>query len=207
MNYFNKNKWWLIAVIVLLVVNTATLTIFWLERKDHNLLGSRPKGAEAQAFLIKELALDSTQQIQYLELVKAHRSGTNAIKKELKNAKDSFFNLLGDSTVNEVVIKQAANRASAVETQLDLLTFKHFQQIRSICTPTQKAKFDTIIKTLVRRMGPSQQHPLGPPPPPHGMLRGQRPNGPPPPNGEGPPPPPPMDGNGPPPNSNGSPKE
>jgi len=197
MNYYNKNKWWLIAVIVLLVVNSATLTIFWLERKGHGLLmGGKPKGAEAQAFLIKELALDSAQKVQYLELVKAHREGTNAIKKQLRDAKDAFFNLLGDSTVSEAAIKQAADKASAIEAQIDLLTFKHFQQIRSICTPAQKAKFDTIIQTVVKMMGPSQQRPQGPPP--HGMHRGERPNGPPPPDVEGPPPP--HDGNGPPPN-------
>lgn len=196
MNYFNKNKWWLIAVIVLLAINTATLTIFWLERKGQGLLlGSRPKGAEAQAFLIKELALDSIQQVQYLELVKAHRTSTNEIKKELKNAKDAFFNLLGDSTASEATVKQAADSASTVETQIDLLTFKHFQQIRSICTPAQKAKFDSVIKTVVRMMGPNQQRPQGRPPP-HGMHQGKRPNGPPPEEGEGPPPP---DGNRPPP--------
>jgi protein CpxP len=197
MNYFNKNKWWLIAVIVLLVVNTATLTIFWLERKSHGLLmGGKPKGAEAQAYLIKELALDSAQQVQYLALVKAHRRGTNEIKHELKNAKDAFFNLLGDSTANEATIKQAADQASAIETQLDVLTFKHFQQIRSICTPAQKVKFDSVIKTVVKMMGPSQQRPQGPLPP-NGMHQGERPNGPPPHEGEGPPPP--HDGNGPPP--------
>ncbi len=195
MNYFNKNKWWLIAVIVLLAINTATLTIFWLERKGHGLLlGSHPKGAEAQAFLIKELTLDSAQQVQYLVLVKAHRKSTNEIKKELKNAKDVFFTLLGDSTASEATVKQAADSASTVETQLDLLTFKHFQQIRSICTPAQKAKFVNVIKTVVRMMGPNQQRPQGPPP--HGLHQGERPNGPPPEEGEGPQPP---DGNRPPP--------
>ncbi|MFC4231569.1 Spy/CpxP family protein refolding chaperone [Parasediminibacterium paludis] len=203
MNYFNKNKWWLTAVIALLVVNTATLTIFWLERKGHDLLGARPKGGEAQAFIIKELALDSIQQVQYLELVKAHRNGTNAIKKELKDAKDSFYNLLGDSLINDAVVKQAAERASAIEAQLDLLTFKHFQQIRSICTPKQKAKFDTIIKTVVKMMGPNQERPQGPPPP-HDKHQGERPKEPPPEDGEGPPPP--MDGNGPPPDHRGPPR-
>jgi periplasmic protein CpxP/Spy len=175
MNYFNKNKWWLIAVIVLMAINTATLTIFWLERKGQGLLlGGKPKGAEAQAFLVKELVLDSVQQVQYLELVKAHRKSTNEIKRELKNAKDGFFNLLSDSTASEATIKQAADNASAIETQLDLLTFKHFQQIRSICTPVQKTKFDSIIKTVVRMMGPNQQRRQGPP---RGMHQGERPNG------------------------------
>ncbi len=175
MNYFNKNKWWLIAVIVLMAINTATLTIFWLERKGQGLLlGGKPKGAEAQTFLVKELVLDSAQQVQYLELVKAHRKSTNDIKRELKNAKDAFFSLLGDSTASEVTIKQAADNTSTVEIQLDLLTFNHFKQIRSICTPTQQAKFDSIIKTAVRMMGPNQQRRQGPP---RGMHQGERPNG------------------------------
>jgi Spy/CpxP family protein refolding chaperone len=204
MNYFNKNKWWLIAIMVLLVVNTATLAIFWLERKGQDLLGKKPQGSEAQAFLIKELALDSTQQAQYLELVKAHREGTNAIKRQLRDAKEAFFNLISDSTVSDAAIKQAAGSASAIEAQIDLLTFKHFQQIRNICTPAQKAKFDTVIKTVVKMMGPSQERPQGPPPP-HDRHQGERPKRPPPENGEGPPPP--MDENGPPPDHRGPPRE
>ncbi len=188
MSYFNRHKWWLIAVAVLLIINTATLTIFWMERKGQGLLlGSHPKGGDAKAFLIKALALDSLQQVQYLTLIKAHRDGANTIKKELKNAKDALFHLLADSTVNEIVVEQAADRAAAKETELDLLTFKHFQQVRSICTPQQKIKFDTIIESVVKMMGPNQQNPQGPPPP-NKMEQGERPNGPPE-NGEGPPPP------------------
>ena len=178
MSYFNRHKWWLIAVVVLLVINTATLTIFWMERKGANLLPEpHANGGNAKAFLVKELLLDSVQQEQYSLFVKAHRESTMAIKKDLKNAKDAFFMLISDTTVSEATIKTEATKVSTVEAQLDILTFKHFKQVRNTCTPQQKIKFDSIIKTVVRMMGPNQpQHPQRQP---RGNGEGERPDGPP----------------------------
>jgi periplasmic protein CpxP/Spy len=185
MSYFNRHKWWLIAVVVLIVINTATLTIFWMERKSQNLLlATHAKGANAQAFLVKELLLDSVQQEQYLQLVKAHRESTMAIKKDLKNAKDAFFMLISDTTVSEATIKTEATKVSTVEAQLDILTFKHFKQVRNICTPQQKIKFDSIIESVVKMMGPNQQQ--RPKRPPRGNGEGERAGGPPE-EGNGPP--------------------
>ncbi len=202
MSYFNRHKWWLIAIVILLIINTATLAIFWMERKGEGLLlGSHPKQANAQAFLIKELSLDSAQQAQYLLLIKAHREGSNTIKNELKDAKDAFFKLLSDSTATDAMIKQAADKASAIETQLDVLTFNHFKQVRNICTPQQKIKFNQIIENVVKMMGPNQQQ--RPQRPPRDNQSGDRRVGPPD-DGQGPPPPnddhrPPPDGQEPPP--------
>jgi hypothetical protein len=59
--------------------------------------------------------------------------------------------------------------------QIELVTYKHFSQVRDICTDAQKTEFDKIIGDVTRMMnGP---HP-GPPP-------GDR-QGPPPPGREGP---------------------
>ena len=54
----------------------------------------------------------------------------------------------------------------------DQMVFRHFQEIRAICTPKQQVKFDEIIKDALHQQGRGQMRngPLngrraGPPPP------------------------------------------
>ena len=164
MNYFNKTKWWAIAVIALIVLNATTLTIFWVERKSNHDLPQKQENRGATAsYLTKELAFNSIQQLQYNQLVLKHRQSTRQIRKEIRNAKDAFFELLSDSSITDDAIKAASKRVSDIEQQLDILTFNHFKEVRTICNAEQKKKFDSIIKNAVEMMGPQE------PPPP--MLR------------------------------------
>ena len=164
MSYFNNNKWWAIIVGLLIVLNTATLTFFWFERKN-NLIQLSPQNNRngARAYLTKELALDSLQQLQYTKLIEQHQQQVNELRLQIHDAKDAFFSLLANSATSAETINEAAKHAVEVEQQLDMLTFNHFKDIRAICNITQQKKFDDIIKNAVKMMGP-QQRPLEPPP-------------------------------------------
>lgn len=185
MSYFNNNKWWAIIVVLLIVLNTATLTFFWFERKNNSAqLPPQNNRGGARAYLTKELALDSLQQLEYAKLLEQHQQQTREIKTQIRDAKDAFFSLLANSATSAETINQAAKHAVEVEQQLDILTFNHFKDIRAICNTTQQKKFDIIIKNAVKMMGP-QQRPLEPPP--HGGKGFPPPQGG---NGQGLPPPP-----------------
>lgn len=147
MNYFNNTKWWVITVILLIVLNAVTLTIFWVERKDN--IGLPPKqenSGGAVMYLTKELTLDSLQQMQYNQLISEHRQQTRQIRREIRHAKDAFFDLLGDSSVTDDAIKHSAASVSAIEQQIDILTFNHFKKIRTICTTEQKRNLIVLLK-------------------------------------------------------------
>lgn len=163
MSYFNNNKWWAIIVGLLIVLNTATLTFFWFERKN-NLPQLPPQNNRggARAYLTKELALDSLQQLQYTKLIEQHQQQTSEIRLQIRDAKDAFFSLLTVIAPSTETINQAAKHAVELEQQLDILTFNHFKNMRAICNATQQKKFDTIIKNAVKMMGPLQR-PQGPP--------------------------------------------
>ncbi len=164
MSYFNNNKWWAIIVGLLIVLNTATLTFFWFERKNNTAqLPPQNNRGGARAYLTKELALDSLQQLEYFKLLEQHQQQTREIKLQIRDAKDAFFSLLANSAASTQTIDEAAKHAVEVEQKLDILTFNHFKSIRTICNATQQKKFDTIIKNAVKMMGPMQR-PQGPPP-------------------------------------------
>ena len=196
MNYFNNNKWWAIVVALLVILNTITLTVFWIERKANNVQLLQPdKRSGTKDYLIKELGLDSIQRLQYDELIHQHQQRTNEIRLHVRDAKDSFFALISDSTIAESTIAKASLYAAETEQQMDMETFNHFKNIRSICNAQQQKKFDSIIKNVVKMMGPNEQRPQRPPPNDDNHFRL---DGPPPQDGEQREPPP-NDGHEPPP--------
>jgi Spy/CpxP family protein refolding chaperone len=171
----SKNKVLTWLVILLVIANAVTITIFWLNRKEQR----PPSNPAPVQFLINELKLDKTQQEKLMELVREHRSQVELIRKNIKAAKDSLFGLIKNDQATDSMKQLAADAASKLTSQIDVLTVNHFQKVRNICTPEQQKKFDDIILEVTSMMGPRPpQRPGNPGPPPN-----ERPGG------DGPPPP------------------
>jgi periplasmic protein CpxP/Spy len=172
MNPASKNKLllWLIALLV--VANIASITLFWLGKGKQP---AQPKGTPNE-FLVKELKLDTKQQEQLELLVKDHRQAAEQLRAKTREAKETFFDLLKQSTITDSIKKVTAKKVSVSTEELDLLTLEHFQKVRAICTPEQQKKFDEIIHELTRMMAqprpPMGNGPQGPPP---GGPNGDRP--------------------------------
>lgn len=180
MSSTQKNKLLTWLVILLLVANAATIAFFWLNKKQSH--PPQPKGS-AKDFFTKELNLDPTQQVKVEALVLEHRKAAEELRRKVRAAKESFFELLKQPNVSDSA-RQAAAKAVSVQTEeLDLITFDHFQKVRALCNPEQQKRFDEIILDVTRMMGQPQppMRPGGP-----GGPGGPPPNGPPP--HDGPPP-------------------
>jgi len=184
MNYFSRNKWAAIIILLLVALNIATVASFWLIRH-------RPPGAgnqsNAMEFLVKELGFDSVQKQKLLIYKEEHRRKMQEVKEKNKEVKEALFDLLKNTDTPDSVIEKAANASVVYDVQAELITFKHFQQIRSLCNKAQKKKFDEVIQEVLHMLAP----PPGaqPPGPPRGPG-GEHPDGPPPPaDGQRPPPP------------------
>ena len=158
MNPLAKNKLLVWLVVLLLVANVATITMFWLNKKSNQ--PTKPNGAPKE-FLIKELKLDTKQQEQLEVLVKEHRAAAQQLRRKTREAKESFFDLLKQANVTDSAKQAAAKAVSVITEELDLLTLNHFQKIRSLCAPEQQTKFDEILHQVTSMMG-SQRPPMGP---------------------------------------------
>ncbi len=180
MNPVAKNKLLVWLVALLLVANAASIALFWLGKSKQP---PRPKGTPNE-FLIKELKLDTAQQVQLEILVKEHRAAAEKLRGKIRESKEAFFDLLKQPSVADSS-KQAAAKAVSVNTEeLDLLTFTHFEKIRALCTTQQQQKFDEILQQVTSMMG-QPRPPVGPGRGPGGE-QGPPPGGP---GGDRPPPP------------------
>jgi periplasmic protein CpxP/Spy len=192
MNFFTNNRLLSVITLLLLTANIATLGYLWTHKNNAggNTQLPPPPAGQVFEFVTKELQLDSVQQVSYKKLREEHQVGQRPLQDSIRKAKDVFFELLKQSSPDEIIVQQLSSKVAAAEQQLELFTFKHFQKLRAICTAAQQQKFDEIIQDVLRRMAPAKR-PQGPPPP---GIRGGMPPPPgegPGPGGEGMPPPPP----------------
>lgn len=177
MSYFNRNKWATLAFLLLITLNIITLSTLWVmhERETGRPAGNPPALVD---FLVKELGLDSAQKQQLIVLRDEHRQQMQAIRRNNRDAKNAFFDLLQKESISDTLLAAAAKDAARYDAESDMLTFRHFQQIRALCTEEQKIKFAAVIREVLRMMAPPPPgRPQGGPPPGSG---GERPDGPPP---------------------------
>ncbi len=177
-----------VLVVCLFIANIATLAFFWLY-KNEKLEARKGRAAE---FIIKQLYFSKGQKENYLKLVAEHQRAIRPIREQLKDAKESLFDLLQQPNINEKEKQNAAKTVSQFTEKLDLVTFNHFAAVRKICNVTQQQKFDQIIKQVLQMMG-EPRHGGGPHPPHPGMEGPPEDDMPPPPGSDGMLPPPPQE--------------
>lgn len=173
----NKTNFLTVCVVILVLLNGATLFYLFRQKQTGNNTPAEPKGPGA--FIIETLKLDEKQQDNFASLRKEHQQAVRTARAEDKRLHDIFFGFIkqgkpfgpeADSVISMIAVQRRI---------METATYVHFYKLRALCNEKQQKLFDEIADQLVRRIGQSA------PPPPRGNGR---PPGPRPPDGEGPPP-------------------
>ncbi|HUS02243.1 MAG TPA: periplasmic heavy metal sensor [Chitinophagaceae bacterium] len=163
----SKNNLLIWSVILLVIANVAVLVTIW---STHRKQG--PGRGTPADYLIKELNLNSDQQNKLRSLAKQHHEQSLKIREGIKSARHDLFKLLQQPAIDDSTKRSAADNVAKDLEQLDLLTFDHFKEVRSICTPEQQKKFDKIIEDVLQMIasgppGRGPRHGEHMPPPEH----------------------------------------
>ena len=155
----DNSKFLKIVIVILLLINIGTLAFMWTNNHPH---GHPPHGGgDAVEFLTHELKLNDAQQKQFEELRHQHHDAVEALQHQGRKLHDDYFNLIGNSTADSVIVSAAADSILALQKQIELITFYHFKSVRAICTPEQQRKFDEVISEALARMAPKLPHENG----------------------------------------------
>ena len=151
-NKQNRSKVFLTIIGILLVANIAIVSFFLL-RKDPVKREKRPDRKTVIAnFLKTEIGFDTAQLIQYDSLSTRHTRAIKSMFDSLRGSKDKQFKELTAANFNDSVMNNIADRAAASQKNMELRMFNHVKNIRSLCTPAQQPKFDSLFeKVLYRR--------------------------------------------------------
>lgn len=155
----NKTKFLTAAVILLVILNAATLYFLF------NGHGKKPPvrngGRPFSEFISKQLNFDSAQSAQLQLLRDKHKTELDNLRKEDKVLHDSLFAFVKRGDMDSVKIDSFLNRISVNKKEFELAFIHHFAQIRSLCKPEQLDLFNKMIDQMMKRRMPSFMGPGG----------------------------------------------
>jgi periplasmic protein CpxP/Spy len=135
----NKTKILTALTIVLLLMNLGLIGFICL-RKPPRAGGDAPKKA-----VIQKLQLDDNQIQAYEKLIEAHRSELRKLEQQMHALRADFYATLPQDTNTSAAIKDSlAVAIGTLQIGIENIHYKHFQDIKNLCKPAQKALFDAF---------------------------------------------------------------
>lgn len=146
----STNKFLLIAVILLLVINIALVAFMVLGKNKKG--SSRSEGGKA-AFekMVNELGMDTTQKKQFDSLREAHFSRIRPLFDSIRATRQTLFNLIKEDNLNDSLVTVYSNSIAEKQTRADRITINHFRQVRKMFNGDMLNKYDDLVQKMLQR--------------------------------------------------------
>jgi len=152
-NKQNRSKVFLAIIGILLVANIA-LVSFFLLKKDGGSPEKRPdKKAVIAGFLKNEIGFDAAQLQQYDTLSDRHKENMKKMIDSLRTPKDQQFKELAAANFSDSAMNSLAEQSATVQKAIEWRMFNHIRKVRSLCTPAQLLKFDSLFGKILNKRG------------------------------------------------------
>ena len=135
-----------IAVITLILLNVA-LVVFFVSRVPMHF-GPPPRPDGPKRIIIERLHFDAGQIDAYEQAIAEHMQQVEEKTSEQKRLRNELYALFQGPDRSGA--DSIASAIGAVQAQIELIHFKHFQAIEAICRPDQKADFIALSHELAR---------------------------------------------------------
>jgi protein CpxP len=150
-----REKLLILSVALLLILNFGTLGYLFL--RDGNGPGHR-RSNPVDAIIIKTLQYDRQQQAAFDILKHEHHGQMMQLDGKYAAALKGYFRTLGDSA--PTAARDSFERVfCAIQTEKARITYAHFEDLKALCRPGQKARFDELIPELVQIIVPERNIP------------------------------------------------
>jgi Spy/CpxP family protein refolding chaperone len=158
---------WIIGLLIILNILSVG-TIWFLQFRRQPLppkIGPEP----VQHFLEAELQLTQEQAQQFERLRQEHSQAAKALNDAGHQLKGTLLNEVFTDSPDLEKVKHLAEEIGKKQTELDLLLFQHLLALKSLCSPEQADRLQTLIHEVVPPPGkppqpdqsPDQRQPSG----------------------------------------------
>ncbi len=163
MNYFTKKRLLFWGIILLVIMNVSSLATVWYQQHRFPFppAPDRPPPQRTNQFLSRELGLTDAQAEEFQELQRQHFDKARRIQEAIREMKNKFFGELSTASPDTLKAKRIALEIGEKQSELELMTFNHFLELKNKCTFEQKSRFDGLIQELIRTMGRQHKPPPG----------------------------------------------
>ncbi len=144
-----RSKILVLVIVALLISNLALLGFMFFGKKE----GKKPpeRGKSFSDYFEKQLGFTPEQSAKFHQLRDQHFENLKPILKEVRKAKDSLFSIMRLPDTPDSILEKAAEDLSQKEKAQELQSFRHFREVRELCTDEQKPKFDSLIDKIINR--------------------------------------------------------
>lgn len=153
MNNQPRNKILILIIGILLLANIATLSFFLVNRCDKPKQVKYERREMVMRFLQKEVGFSKEQMGRYEEMSKLHREEMRKSFDGMSAQRERVFKGLALADFTDSAIQVAAGDISSQQKEFELLMLRHMNNIRSICTPEQRATFDSGFYKIISKRG------------------------------------------------------
>lgn len=137
----------MVAVIALLLLNFGTLGYLLFMRPGPH---AGRQGMKLDQEIIKTLHLDDNQQKTFNGLKTAHHDQIVNSDRAYHDALTRFFSLVKNDTVEQTQYDSLMTAMLDIQKSRATLTFKHFEDLKNLCTPEQRKNFDQLLPVLTQ---------------------------------------------------------
>lgn len=154
-----RYKTLLFIIAVLLISNIALVVyVFTGGRCPHKSPSKEQQNKSGiTAALEKEVGFSEQQLAQYKNLREEHWKIAKPLFDSMQKGKELLFKLTQTAAVEDSVVQNAAASIAASQKLMELQSFRHFKQVRDLCTQEQLPRYDSVLKKIVSKRGKPQQ--------------------------------------------------
>jgi hypothetical protein len=137
--------------LVIILVASNILLGYLLMQSGNRAVERKRKGNDVSAWYA-EVGLEQAQIDTFKILKEEYFKDMKPLWGDIRQLKDSLYKQL-DKGVEDSTAQHILSLISQKNLEVDTRTYLHFTKLRKFCTPTQQARFDTIIPKLINRPG------------------------------------------------------
>ncbi len=159
----NMMKNWLI--VMLLGLNVVTLSIIWVHmaRTEQPTRGEEGARSHGSLDLMRRvLDLDEMQAKRVDSVLTDQREESKEYNDRLAARKRDLAEELFTKLPDTLRASAAAAEIGALQSKVEMIRFRHFQELLTLCTPAQREKLKPIVLEVFGRKPPAEDRPRGP---------------------------------------------
>jgi hypothetical protein len=163
MDILKKQKLTNILIIVLVVINIASLSFIWFRELNHPQLPpppASPNRENVNRFLDRELDLNAVQEKKFGEIRKEHFEATRLFENKISGFKKQLLSESFNQSPDMQKISVLTDSIGSAQKSYEMFLSGHFQKLAAICTPDQRVKLKIIF---LSSFGPKEVPPVPPP--------------------------------------------
>jgi Spy/CpxP family protein refolding chaperone len=159
MDIFTQKK--ILVRIVLLLIALNLCLIGMIIRKEFLQKPPRPDqprgNKNVTAILEEKLGLNRDQADQIKRIRASFFEKEKMISESIRNERDSMNTSMFNKSTDETLVKSLAKKISDNEYKMEILRFEQAQELKTVCTPEQLEKLETLILEIRDFFKPENQ--------------------------------------------------